>query len=151
MTNHFDSLQLSSPYWPSQLCSTRYTYMSPLFNTLSPATKRRLSKNLLHICGPADPGLGPGTGSHAVRPAGGVGELLALCVSLLVHTGRSGSLWSFSFQRESPSRVRDATQWSSKSRKLHLPPFFAHFLLVPRKPILAQRETSPEQAKGGKG
>ena len=49
----------------------------------------------------------------------------------------------------SPSITRDATQWSSKSRKFA--PFFAHFVLVPRKPMLAQRETSPEPAKGGKG
>ena len=38
-------------------------------------------------------------------------------------------------------RSREATQWSSKSRKLHLPPSLPTFhillvLLVPRKPIL---------------
>ena len=51
---------------------------------------------------------------------------------------------------------RDDTHWSSKSRKLHLPPSLPTFhillvLLVPRKPILAQRETSPKPAEGGKG
>ena len=38
-----------------------------------------------------------------------------------------------------------------KKNKITFASFFAHFLLVPRKPVLVQRVTTLEPAKGGTG